>query len=521
MKDLPKTRDFEAAFANICKGNNWFRLGKTFATKTKKYFYDTGTGKIFVVREPVYQVLNCLTKTNDFRKLQDLNLSENVLAEAFEEIFKAVKDEHILSAQTVTSLTGPQVTHLEQKLQKNVQAVTLEITQKCNLRCKYCIYGDGHTDYRNFGTEDMSLDVALKAVDFLLEHGTDDVLYVGFYGGEPLLRWDIIKKVVEYTKSKHDNMYFSMTSNMVLLNEEIAEFIAQTKHFTVMMSLDGPQNMHDANRVFPDGEGSFEKAMQGLRHLSEAHKRNHIIDAGTIMFSAVVSKPYGNEKFDQIQDFFESLDWLPPLANRKVQISYVSTSTLPTPYIPINERPENDLNYDVTLREDAIVKWEAMHDKSMENTFASDYLEKAFLTIHRRHLSDYPTVNYPMNGCCIPGARKLYITTNGDFLPCERMGTVTPIGNIQTGYDFQSIKKNYVNDFIKEAVTYCGECWAINLCKNCYINCFGEDGSCDFSYRHNMCRATRVNLENDLIRYHEMLDTNADFIQHLNTIKIV
>lgn len=113
----------------------------------------------------------------------------------------------------------------------------------------------------------------------------------------------------------------------------------------------------------------------------------------------------------------------------------------------------------------------------------------------------------------------MYVTTDGNFLPCERIGTQLPIGNVDDGFDFEHIQKNYIDDFIEQEVKYCGECWAVNLCSNCYMDCFG-DNHIDFSYRHKLCRNTRSRISESLSIYHEIMDRYPEIIYDLNDIQL-
>lgn len=504
-------------FNSLQNTENWFRFGKTFATKNKKYFLDTGTGKIFIINDSVYKILDCITRTNDFENIKRLSLSDEELKSALDEIKEAVENEHILSALPVKTLVGPQNTELEKRLDNKMQSITLELTEKCNLRCKYCIYGKDYSDYRNFGTKEMSIEVAKKAVDFLIEHHGDEEFHVGFYGGEPLLCFDKIKEIVSYVKEKYhgDKIYFSMTSNMTLMTKEMAEYFANVGNFTIMCSIDGPEFIHNENRVYVNGKGTFNDAIRGVKYVAEAYKGK---DAPPILFSVVLNPPYSKERFNEIQDFFSSLEWLP--SNSTVQISYVSYETVPEEYIPINDRTENQFEYILEDDIDPLEEWSL--DKSEKNNlFSEDYIKKPFLQIHKRRISDTPIKNYGFLGCCVPGARKAFITTTGDILPCERIGTVPPVGNVFDGFNIKHIKKYYVDEFIKESIKVCGECWAINICSNCYMDCFDKNGKIDFSYKNRLCRSTRKQIHYDLICYHELLEKDPELINKLNNEQMI
>ena len=189
-------------FHTLQTSENWFRFGVTFSTQEKYYFLDTGTGKIFRVNQQVYRVLECILKTNNFENLSYLGMTEEELLLALKEIEKAVKEEHILQAPRVTGMVYYKE-DIENSLDHAMQAVTLEITERCNLRCDYCIYNENDSDFRQFGSTDISPDTIKTALDFFFARCGKE-FNVGFYGGEPLIRFDLIKIAVEYAEKLVD-----------------------------------------------------------------------------------------------------------------------------------------------------------------------------------------------------------------------------------------------------------------------------------------------------------------------------
>ena len=146
----------------ICEYGRPGRLGKTFQTKNNYYFLDAGTGKVAQIRKSVYDILTTLLESDDVTELLQLSMDSNELIQGIEEIQEAIKTEHILSANKVETLTGEAVTDLDEALDHRVQNVTLEVTEKCNLRCKYCIYNPSHPEYREFGHKDMDWETAIS-----------------------------------------------------------------------------------------------------------------------------------------------------------------------------------------------------------------------------------------------------------------------------------------------------------------------------------------------------------------------
>jgi Arylsulfatase regulator (Fe-S oxidoreductase) len=498
----------------LCRNGRPGRLGKTFKTENNYYFLDTGTGKVMQVEEITFKVLQALIESENVEGLFELGLTPEELDCSISEIEKVIKEEHILSAYEVKTLIGDAVVNdLHETLTNSVENVTFEVTEKCNLRCKYCVYNPSHPENRGFGYKDMTWDTAKKSIDFLKEHSKDAKhVHIGFYGGEPLLNFKLIKKVVLYALELFNhNVGFGMTTNATLIDKEIACFLIK-HHFDLIVSLDGPQELHDKNRITINGEGSFDKTVQGSKMLLEAQK--NMKREPEISFNMVISGPNYENDYTKIQEFIESEEWLPK--NVMVLTSAVDSGPKESPYFLPQSKEERKLYGSIY---EPLEEWEIAYKKEKGETcktlFSDSVFDKNMMVIHKRLLSDTPVKNYGMNGCCVPGQRRIYVTVDGDFRLCERVGLIPSIGNIDEGFNIEIIERLYTRDFIEEAQKYCKECWAINLCTLCYVNCYDEVKT-HFAYRHNSCRSERSYLENSLIRYHMIMEHDPESLSQYN-----
>ena len=115
----------------------------------------------------VYKILECLLETDTFDSIFQLGIANEELYASLQEIKEAVQNENILQAPPVLTMVGPQTHSLEETIYGDLKQITLEITERCNFRCNYCIYSEGYESFRKFGNKDMSFDVAQKAIDDL------------------------------------------------------------------------------------------------------------------------------------------------------------------------------------------------------------------------------------------------------------------------------------------------------------------------------------------------------------------
>ncbi|MBE5765260.1 MAG: thioether cross-link-forming SCIFF peptide maturase [Clostridiales bacterium] len=223
-----------------------------FSFDNDYYLYDVTSGSLHKCDALTCQVIN---------KMQGLpydfgGVEESVIREIEGEI-NELKAEGLLMKEDV-NVAPPKSEH--------IKALCLHICHDCNLRCKYCFAGTG--DYKGH-REFMSEEVALKAVDFLIENsGNRKILEMDFFGGEPLLNFDVVKKTVEYANEKASALgkkfLFTMTTNGVLLRGEIADWLNENME-NVVLSLDGRQEIHDDVRKTVNGKGSFEVIIQNFK----------------------------------------------------------------------------------------------------------------------------------------------------------------------------------------------------------------------------------------------------------------
>lgn len=462
--DFNYYRDF---FQDLKGSKPYKRLGKVFEAKNK-YYYDVGTGKILECEEDVFSILKSLEETDLFDSVLNLGIQEKALINVLHIIKHTVDKENIMKAPPLVEMTGPQTLQLNNYVNQNLSQLILEVTQRCNLRCKYCIYQDKNKKFRNFGTEDdMDLNIAKKAIDYALEHAKDKNFYLTFYGGEPLLKFDLIKECVEYLQSKkRNNVYYSLTTNLTLMTREKAKYFASKPNFSIVCSLDGDKQTHDENRVTINNEGSFDLAINGLKNLVEAYGKE---DVERILINSVICEPYIPEKFDRIQNFFDNCPYIfPEMINT---YSYVEHGHDSLPEVNLNLSKDEALKY-----WNPIQLWEKKRSINGKKSFSSDTSKDGFIKIHKRELSNTPIKYYSFNGCCVPGGRKLYVTTNGNFQLCERMGQAPIVGNIYTGINFKALYEKYVDEYNRKSSIDCSECWVVRLCGLCYARCYDKDG---------------------------------------------
>jgi len=304
----------------------------------------------------------------------------------------------------------------------------------------------------------MSLEVMKKSVDFIMEHSRDlDNVAIAFFGGEPMLEMNSIRECIQYIKNeyKDKDVIFTMTTNGTLLNNDTDIQFLSDNDFHLLISLDGPKEMHDKNRVYPNGKGSFDDIMANLHYVSEYFPDFF----KKIAFGTVVAP--GND-LGCIRDFYDVSELF--LDNNILKSTVNSFSS------------KNEINYDdqffITNNfQQTKILLAALKLYSKNKT--SKLFNADFSLIHRfyKTLSCFMGSSFEFShpgGPCVPGVMRPFINVYGDIYPCERISEtseILKIGNIYTGYDLNKIL-NILN-VAKISEEECKQCWNFNHCSLC------------------------------------------------------
>lgn len=488
------------------------RLGTMFNTSQNTYFYDTGTGKVVQLDSDAQRCFTALY--NDAVSEQDFHsITESI--PTIDQICDFIERENLLCCPPITKFVNSGTSYEDNCFRCN--QLTIELTGKCNLRCKYCIYNDYYEGMRTFNTSDIDFETAQKAIDYVYAHCNEDRLAITFYGGEPLLNFTVMKQCIDYCREniKHKSLYYSFTTNLTLMTPEIADYIAQVPNMSILLSIDGPEEIHNGARVKRDGTGSFQDAFRGLKLLATAINKYH---CARIMFNAVLTPPYTQERFDAINSFFEGLDFLPP--NTEVRGTYPALGSIPATYYQELRNKGVTRLEEITWGAWAKKKFGGKIDLNKKRNLHYSVLTSGLVHIHNRILREAPTGVVHFNGCCAPAKRRLYVCTDGSYKICERIGDSPCIGNVDEGIDIESIKKYYLEEYEKKSIPDCSQCWAVNLCDICYAQCYDEKGI-NITEKRKRCPNIRAKNLQFLKDYHELLESRTDLIEEISKIEIV
>lgn len=484
------------------------RLGIIFKTKNNFYLFDAGTNKVAIIDEPqglefLSMFFNDAITVEKFKSYVDAHATDNTIYS----FLKKMEEENLLQAHEVTSLQLlPPGESYEDRVDNHSELIILELTGKCNFRCKYCIYSEEFDENRNFNNEDMTWETARKAIDYACTHNKN-TLSITFYGGEPLIKFDLMKKSIDYaldTWSGKRELSFSFTSNLSLLTEDMAEYFANVPNLSVTASIDGPKDIHDAFRVYANNKPTFHDTLRGLECIAKAFKNTR----NSLMINAVYTPPYSYERTKRIGDFFASLPYLKDI---EILISYPSPNTLHN-IDKMFEDGEEKYATDFEIG-NPLARWAwDNYINGSGNPMAVQYMFDRLKTAHFRMLLNAPVNHYHLNGNCTPGVRRLYVKTNGDFAICEKIGNSPVIGNVDEGIDVSKVKQYYIKEYEAASLPECSKCWAVNMCDLCYANCYSTNGI-NMVEKRKMCEVTRTNVLISLSMYYTLLEEHPEKLE--------
>ena len=411
---------------------------------------DVCSGSVHVVDELVYDMIAMYEKKD--RKSIAKAIMEKYGDKYTEyDIYEAYSDIEELkeSGQLFTEDVYKDVIIDFKKRKTVVKALCLHIAHDCNLACKYCFADEG--EYHGQKRELMSLEVGKKAIDFLIENSGNRVnLEVDFFGGEPLMNFDVVKKIVEYGRSKekefNKNFRFTLTTNGVLIDDDVIEF-CNREISNVVLSLDGRKCINDLMRPTRNGKGSYDIIVPKFKKFVDKRGDKSYYVRGTFTRNNL--------------DFFEDFKEMADLGFDEISIE------------PVVAAPTEDYS----IREEDLPKIFEEYDK-LALDIIDRYKKKKPVTFfhYMLDLNGGPCVYKRLSGCG-SGTEDLAVTPQGELYPCHQF---VGIDGFKLGTVFDGIDNTEVVNEFKLCNVY-----AKDKCKDCFARFYCSGGCAANSYLYS------------------------------------
>lgn len=408
------------------------------------YMYDANKNEILPISDESYHYLELLEKES------------GQLGEMIPKELEDLKKQGYLAPARVKRIKHPMTDYVEVILARRMKKITLQLTQNCNFRCKYCHYTENSGGQRLHSQKRMDIETAKAAILFLRDHSIDtDEVFIGLYGGEPLLEFPMMKEIVAFAKTALEGkkIQFMLTTNAALMNEEIIQFIEQ-EQINLLVSLDGPKEINDLNRVKADGSGTFDTIIEKVKYMHEHHPKLF----KKIMLNVVMNPSHD---YDKILNLFRDYPFL-----SKIEV---------TPTI-VDDTGAKEKNVYAEQFVSKIRYYDFLTYLSILNRFPKEDLpvmlrqrwSKIKEDIDEFHGGTLLPEEFAPGGPCIPGENKLLVTVEGNFIACERVNEISDcmiIGSLEDGLYFDKVKD--LLNVAKITEEQCKECWAFFGCTIC------------------------------------------------------
>ena len=429
---------------------------------------DVASGSIHEVDDVTYDMIAMYRTTPRNEMFETLlkrypDVPAEELSVIYEEIAELEEDGKLFAEDTFAPMAG----ELKARTGGVVKALCLHVAHTCNLNCSYCFASQG----RFHGERAiMSFETAKRAIDFLVENsGTRRNLEVDFFGGEPLLNWDVVKQTVEYARSiekeKGKNFRFTLTTNGMLVDDEVIEYSNREMH-NVVLSLDGRKEVHDRFRKDYAGKGSWDVIVPKFQKFAKARGGKNYYMRGTFT--------HANPDF--LEDIKTMLD-----------LGFTELSMEPVVCAPGDPMALTEEDLPIVCEQ---------YEKLAELMLKRSREGRPFTFYHYMiDLEDGPCIYKRISGCG-SGTEYMAVTPWGDLYPCHQFvgEEGVKLGDIWNGVTNRTVQEDFAscNVYAREE---CRDCWARLYCAGgCAANAFHATGSVRGVYDYG-CKLFKKRLE--------------------------
>jgi len=491
-----------------------------FKTRRQAYAYDVNTRRIIRVSSIVWDLLEDyghLDEGDIVSKHSD-RYGEDEITTALGEIALARKQNGLFLSVRPEQVVLPDREEIGKRLEEERKQLVLNVTDDCNFRCSYCVYGGNHQQYRTHSPKSMSWEVARLAIDEFLAHSRcADSRVISFYGGEPLLNLPLIRRCVAYAEQNcaDREVGFSMTTNASLLRGETSEFLA-AKTFMIVVSLDGPSEIHDRHRRTKGDQPTWERVLSNVRDFLEAHPEYRTNNR--MRFTAVAN---GATDLASAQRFWSSEEAFTETMGLQVSPQKQTTAE------PVVRSPDDPLTrtgkalYGEFI--ESLVSGRFGDERSHRSRWLHAALfERAFLDFHKRGFFS-PHLPHKMTflNHCVPGARRTFVNTEGDYFACERVVPCSEqvIGNVRQGVQLDRVMV-LLTQWAEPSREECRYCWCLPTCRAGCVATVESDGVVTEEAKKTACASHRRQMHETITEYCSILEENPSAFDYMADFQV-
>ncbi len=432
---------------------------------------DANSGSIHVVDEVAYDLIAGYKTTDEETLIADAlqrwghleGVDEAELRACLDDIRTLEAQGKLFSEDQFAQLAG----RFKEKNEQVIKAMCLHVAHTCNLNCSYCFASQG----KYHGERAiMSYEVGKRAFDFLIEHsGARRNLEVDFFGGEPLMNWQVVKDLVAYAREREKDtgkhFRFTLTTNGMLIDDDVIDFCNREMH-NVVLSLDGRKEIHDRLRVDFAGNGSYDRIVPKFQEFVRRRGDKEYYMRGTFT--------HANPDFTK--DVFHMAD-----------LGFDRLSMEPVVCAPDDPAALTEEDVKIVLEQYEILAQEMLKRKKEGRPFTFYH--------YMLDLTGGPCIHKRLSGCG-SGTEYVAVTPWGDLYPCHQFvgEEQYKLGDIWTGVTNEAVRSEFrsCNAYSRPE---CRDCWARLYCSGgCAANAYHATGSIGGVYRQG-CELFKKRIE--------------------------
>ena len=477
-----------------------------FDTATGRYLFDSGTSMIFAVDDILLDVIESFNDFDDKIQLKEILLEKYGNEKKIDSAIKFIIDcskikESLWLEESVRTEKLEKAQKFDCSIIKSVQEsgdlwqLILNVTENCNMRCKYCYLSEEYEFTRNRTSHMMDFQTAKKALDLFFDkqriikqQNPGKAVGISFYGGEPLLNLDLIKRCVEYTKNNCPLKFgFYITTNGTLLKDDVVDYLVDN-NFNIFISLDGNKDEHDKNRVDANGKGTYDRIAKNIERLVERYPA-YLYKVGILGVHDWQTNLVENANYFEKNNSIRVMLLSAVLANNTHYYERFSE----------DDRKKFADNY-LSLLIDYTRK--KIDGKTPSSYTCSMFDPQIYSVLGRlgNYEGRFPFL--PYTSACVPGS-KMSVRVDGKIDVCEKINYSFPIGDVNDGFDYEKMME-MMQQYNSEIGEKCKVCPISKYCPTCYANCSGEH-----EFKADRCNDIIMNFVDALSITITILENNA------------
>ena len=468
---------------------------KIIDTKNNHYLFDPVTTKLVLANGLMLEIMKNYSNEQQIETLRkehkDFDRYYSYIGDMIKSGMFSHQTEHNVSGE-INYLSSPAATLL------------IVLTGRCNLRCEYCVYNDKYPHEISYSNDDMKMEIATKAINQFFEiynakrnNGYFKKPTIMFYGGEPLIKFDLIKEIVSYIEQLGYDCDYYMTTNGLLLNKEYSKFLVMND-FRLTFSLDGYRWNHDRNRVDISGCPTYERVVENIKKYEEIR-----IAANKDTITSF------NCCYDDYTDLEECVKVFTDLGEliKPFFVLYSYISPYDTTYYEWLDKKAKANGWEKCFSDSYYRIKQRFVSGLVESSVEKAAIQSLFSSFYFTDIRSTAKEASPLNKCCVP-LTKLAVYPDGTYTICERMNKKLPIGDVYHGLDWQRISQ--ITNLMEKVFSdgNCSKCDFRKMCNVCF-QFMDEKGKISPEY----CERSKRSIRQQLKEYCELREQYPDIVE--------